>query len=180
MTVLDGDVRLVLCGLGGQGIVFLSRVVAGAVLEEGREVLVAETHGMAQRGGAVEAHVKIGAFESSLVRRGSADVVLALDASRIDAGRALLGPDGVCFASGDRDVPGVFCYDAAGAARSMDFPRGANLVLLGYAAASRPDRLPSAGAILQAIDRLSPEPARDGNRRAFAHGAQRAGQRDDD
>jgi len=174
VTTAVGDVQLVLCGLGGQGIIFLSRVVAGAAVEEGREVLAAETHGMSQRGGAVEAHVKIGGFDSSLVRRGSADVVLALDASRIDAARALLRPDGVCFASADQDVPEVRCCDAAGAARAMEFPRGANLVLLGYAAASLPARLPSAEAILQALDRLSPESVRAANRRAFGHGAEMA------
>ena len=174
MKATSVDVKLVLCGLGGQGIVFLSRVVSGAALADGREVLVAETHGMSQRGGAVEAHVKIGAFESSLVRRGSADVVLALDASRIDAARVLLGPEGVCFASTADEVPGVHGCDAAAAAQSMGFPRGANLVLLGYAAASMPDRLPSAEAILATLDRLSPEAARDANRRAFGHGAKLA------
>jgi len=171
VTEPRSDVRIALCGLGGQGILFLSRVVADAALDEGHPVLAAETHGMSQRGGAVEAHVKIGAFESSLVRRGSADLVLALDESRIDAARALLAPDGVCVASALTPVPDVRVCPAAEVARSLGFDRGANLVLLGFAGAAAPDRLPRPASLLAALDRLSPPAARTPNRQAFERGA---------
>ena len=88
--------------------------------------------------------------------------------------RALLRPDGVCFASAAGDVEGVRCCDAAGAARALGFPRGGNLVLLGYAAAVLPGLLPSAEAILATLDRLSPDPAREANRQAFGRGAEMA------
>jgi indolepyruvate ferredoxin oxidoreductase beta subunit len=174
MTATATDVRIALCGLGGQGIVFLSRIVAGAALIEGRNVLAAETHGMSQRGGAVEAHVKIGSFESSLVRRGTADLVLALDESRVDAGLALRAPDGVCVASAREPRPEVEILDALAVARALEYPRGANLVVLGFAAARAPERLPSRDALLASLERLSPEHVRASNRRAFERGIELA------
>ena len=164
------DARIELCGLGGQGIVFLSRVVAEAALIEGREVLAAETHGMSQRGGAVEAHVKVGSFESSLVRRGTADVALALDASRAATARALCAPDGLCVVSSPEPLPGFEVVGAARAAQTLGFARGANLVVLGFAAARAPSRLPAREAIHAALERLSPEAAREPNRQAFERG----------
>jgi indolepyruvate ferredoxin oxidoreductase beta subunit len=167
-------VQIVLCGLGGQGIVFLSRVIAGAAIVEGREVLTAETHGMSQRGGAVEAHVKIGDFRSSLVRPGSADLALAVDGSRLDAARPWLRPDGICCVDAT-EVPagvpaGVHSVDASGLAREMGFPQGRNLALLGFTTALAPVGLPDVDAILVALDALTSPANREQNRRAFERG----------
>ncbi len=148
--------QIVICGLGGQGILFLSRVLATAAIEQGDEVLAAETHGMSQRGGAVEAHLKLGSFQSSLVRHGSADTVLVLDPSRVDAALPYLRPDGACFANAPGDTPGASTVDAAGPARASDLARGENLVLLGFAAGSAPERFPPFAALSAALARLSP------------------------
>lgn len=72
---------MILCGLGGQGILFMTRVLAQAALDKGFNVLGAETHGMAQRGGSVVSHLRIGDVESSLVKTGSAHFLLALQES---------------------------------------------------------------------------------------------------
>jgi len=48
-----GTVNIVLGGLGGQGILFMTKVLAQAALEKGLKTMGAETHGMAQRGGSV-------------------------------------------------------------------------------------------------------------------------------
>lgn len=170
MSLALADVQIALCGLGGQGIVFLSRVIAEGALVEGRDVLAAETHGMSQRGGAVEAHVKVGAFESSLVRRGAADLVLVLDESRVDAARSLLRTNGVCIASAREPIAGVEVVGAKDLAKALDFSRGANLVLLGFAATKAPSCLPSREALLVSLDRLSPEAACASNRQAFERG----------
>ncbi|RLB26959.1 MAG: indolepyruvate oxidoreductase, partial [Deltaproteobacteria bacterium] len=61
-------VNIVLCGLGGQGILFMTRVLAQAALDRGLPVMGAETHGMAQRGGSVISHLRLGEVQSSLVR----------------------------------------------------------------------------------------------------------------
>lgn len=164
------DVQMVLCGLGGQGVVFLSRILAEAAMLEGREVLTAETHGMAQRGAAVESHVKMGGFQSSLVRQGSAHAVLVLDPGRLASARRFLGPLGAGFLNAEGPVTGADVCDAAAIAREIGFPRGLNLVLLGFASAERSDLFPAGDTILQALRRISPAAACEENVRAFEAG----------
>ncbi len=72
-------VNIVLSGLGGQGILFMTRVLAQAGLNKGFEIMGAETHGMAQRGGSVVSHLRLGKVESSLVGPGKAHFLLALE-----------------------------------------------------------------------------------------------------
>jgi indolepyruvate ferredoxin oxidoreductase beta subunit len=164
------DVQIVICGLGGQGAIFLTRLLAEAAMLEGRPVLTAETHGMAQRGGAVQSHVKIGAFEGSTVRRGRADAALVLDETRIEPARAFLRPEGSCFANAAAAPEGVRSCDAAGEAARRGVPRGGNLVLLGFAAGEEPALFPARDALLRALDRLSPDGLREQNRMAFEAG----------
>ena len=167
--------QLVICGLGGQGIIFLTRVVAEAAMHEGSEVLAAETHGMSQRGGAVQSCIKVGGYSGSLVRRGRADAALVLDASRLDAARSFLRADASCFVDAAAPLDGTLGCDASGIARELEHPRGANLVLLGFAAATKPGLFPGRGALLDTLTRLSPPAACDENRRALEHGASLAG-----
>ena len=51
---------IMICGVGGQGTVLASKIIAAAAMDEGNKVHSAETIGMAQRGGSVESHVRIG------------------------------------------------------------------------------------------------------------------------
>jgi len=162
------DVQIVICGLGGQGTIFLTRLLAEAAMLEGREVLTAETHGMAQRGGAVESHVKIGDFSGSTVRRGCADAALVLDPGRAEAGQAFLRRGGAWFATAPLD--GVCSCDAAAVAEENGVPRASNLVLLGFAARAEPSLFPAREALLSAIGRLSPEGLGEPNRVAFEAG----------
>lgn len=164
------DVQVVICGLGGQGTIFLTRLLAEAAMLEGREVLTAETHGMAQRGGAVQSHVKIGAFSGSTVRRGRADAALVLDAGRVEAGQAFLRPGGACFANAESALPLVRSCDATAVAAERGVPRAANLVLFGFAAGAEPGLFPARVALLEALDRLSPKGAGEYNRMAFEAG----------
>ena len=71
--------NLVLVGVGGQGIVSLANVIANAALENGTNVLVAETHGLSQRGGSVIVHVRLGEAEAPLIPEGEGDIMIALD-----------------------------------------------------------------------------------------------------
>ena len=73
------DVKLILAGIGGQGVVFATRLLAQTAAAMGMPVLASETHGMSQRGGSVLAHLKLGGTESPLIRRGTADILLAFD-----------------------------------------------------------------------------------------------------
>ena len=71
---------IMICGVGGQGTVLASKIIAASAMEEGNRVHSAETIGMAQRGGSVTSHVRIGEEAySPLIPRGSADILLAFE-----------------------------------------------------------------------------------------------------
>ncbi len=74
--------NILLCGVGGQGTVLASKILAKSAMERGETVHTAETIGMAQRGGSVVSHVRIGDdCHSPLISRGQADVILAFEAA---------------------------------------------------------------------------------------------------
>ncbi len=71
---------IVFCGVGGQGVVVLSDIFCEAALLDGFDVAKAEIHGMAQRGGSIVAHARIGdKVQAPLIERGKADVVLGFE-----------------------------------------------------------------------------------------------------
>ncbi len=70
---------IIIVGVGGQGILTSSTILAKAAMKAGLNVLTSEVHGMAQRGGSVEVHVRIGDVLSPLIPLGSADVMIALE-----------------------------------------------------------------------------------------------------
>ena len=71
---------ILICGVGGQGTVLASRIIAAAAMAEGSTVHSAESIGMAQRGGPVTSHVRIGADAfSPLIPKGSADLIIAFE-----------------------------------------------------------------------------------------------------
>jgi len=71
--------NLVVTGVGGQGLITLSSIVARAALRRGVGALVAETHGLSQRGGTVIVHVRLGDVDAPLVPQGGADAILAME-----------------------------------------------------------------------------------------------------
>lgn len=74
------DFNLVVVGIGGQGILTLTNVVAEAALMEGLDVKTSELHGLAQRGGPIPCHVRFGEkIYSSLVMVGEANLVISLE-----------------------------------------------------------------------------------------------------
>ena len=79
--------NIVFSGIGGQGIVVASDILCEAALFDGLDVAKAEVHGMAQRGGSIVAHVKIGEnVLSPLIETGKADIILGfemLEAARV-------------------------------------------------------------------------------------------------
>lgn len=165
--------QVVILGIGGQGILFVTRLMAEAADLAGWDVIASETHGMSQRGGAVDSHVRFGGFQGPLVRRGMADAALALDPLRLADARSYVKPGGTCFANAAA-ADGARAFDAAAVARELAAPRAANIALAGFAAATLPDVFPPRGALLAAIEKLSPPKALDANRRAFLRGTERA------
>ena len=70
---------ILVCGVGGQGTVLASKLIASAYMAKGETVHSAETIGMAQRGGSVTSHVRIGEAYSPLIAQGGADIILAFE-----------------------------------------------------------------------------------------------------
>ncbi|MCR5149384.1 MAG: indolepyruvate oxidoreductase subunit beta [Eubacterium sp.] len=74
------SINIVLCGVGGQGTVLASKIMAKAAMNKGLKVMSAETIGMAQRGGSVFSFLKIGDdLVSSMIGKGSADIILGFE-----------------------------------------------------------------------------------------------------
>jgi len=74
--------NVLICGVGGQGTVLAAKVLSQAALSKGKQVLSAETIGMAQRGGSVTSHVRIGKNAySPLIPAGKADIIIAFEAA---------------------------------------------------------------------------------------------------
>jgi indolepyruvate ferredoxin oxidoreductase, beta subunit len=72
--------NIVISGTGGQGLITLLQIIARAALIEGKDVKTSELHGLSQRGGSVETHIRIGKkVYSPLIKKGDADLVLALE-----------------------------------------------------------------------------------------------------
>lgn len=87
---------ILICGVGGQGTVLASKLIASAATACGETVHSAETIGMAQRGGSVTSHVRIGekAF-SPLIPGGSADLMLAFEPAEAVRNLGYLKTDGI-------------------------------------------------------------------------------------
>ena len=150
--------QTVIAGIGGQGVLFAAKVLTETARRRQLQVLGSQTFGMAQRGGSVMTHLKIGPFQSPLVCEGDADLLLALDS--VEAQRTLPylrarhdGRAALCVvnAANAQDFPDprlaglvaemgivVHACNADAVALELKQPLVANLVLLGYGA-SRPD-----------------------------------------
>ncbi len=124
--------QIIISGMGGQGILFLTRIIAGAAMEMGLEVMTSETHGMAQRGGSVISFIKAGSFHSPLIRQGRGNAGLFLHSRNLEVHQGLLKPDADFFVNSS--APCRYPHiDATGLAEELGSPVLANLILLGYA-----------------------------------------------
>jgi indolepyruvate ferredoxin oxidoreductase beta subunit len=172
--------QAVVAGVGGQGVLFVTRVLAGAAARTSGRVLVSEVHGMAQRGGAVVSHLKAGPFAAPLVSPGRAECVLALEPGEAVRNLAFLAPGAALVV----DAPGpeflsprarrvlarrgvrTLFHDATTLAREAGAPRGANLALV--AAAAREGMLPFSPAELwRAVEAVTPPARLEANRRLW-------------
>ncbi len=163
-------VELILCGRGGQGIVFLTRQIGEIVAAKGLHVISSETHGMAVRGGSINSHLRIGEFFSPLIRQGHADFLVSLDLSETSNNRHFLKPEGLIVEnSASPEEPGIRRVDATGLAREVGRVQLENVVLLGFA--SMLDGFPVSPQEVRAqIEKDPRENVREMNLRAFQAG----------
>jgi indolepyruvate ferredoxin oxidoreductase, beta subunit len=88
--------NVVIAGLGGQGVLKASGILADVVFRAGLDVKKSEIHGMSQRGGSVSSDVRFGAeVFSPMVPPGQADYLVVLAASQVEVARPMLKADGV-------------------------------------------------------------------------------------
>jgi indolepyruvate ferredoxin oxidoreductase, beta subunit len=140
---------IVLAGVGGQGILLASRILMEEAMLRGSTVRGSETHGMAQRGGSVVAHVRLGRCNSPLVLPKTAQMVVGLNA--LEGIRALpFFGDQACFLANaphegfvsdevrhylDEHQVTLKTIDASKMALERNQPRTVNITMLGFAAA---------------------------------------------
>jgi indolepyruvate ferredoxin oxidoreductase beta subunit len=172
--------QAVVAGVGGQGVLFVTRILAAAARRRTNRVLISEVHGMAQRGGSVLSHLKAGPFFSPLVSPGQAQTLFSLDAGEAVRNLPFLEPGGslIVNAPDDGDISGQalaalrkhnvqsLVVDATALAREAGAPKAANVVLL--AAAAYAGALPfSSDEIWEVLAESSPPARLKANRKLF-------------
>jgi indolepyruvate ferredoxin oxidoreductase beta subunit len=183
------NVQMIISGVGGQGVLLVTRIFAAFALREGYPLIGSEDHGMSQRGGSVMTHLKIGDFNSPLVKKGGADILLSLEKNEAYKTLCYLKPSsngrngGLCFINApDRHdmnqeiktalkeegiIPYVFGADQL--AREMGSVQSANIALLGFATAH--PRFPfSHDKLRDAIDQVTPQKFREISLKVFEKG----------
>ncbi len=184
---------ILICGVGGQGTVLASKILAGAALEEGNIVHSAETIGMAQRGGSVTSHVRIGdKARSPLIPFGKAELMLAFEPSEAVRNLNYLKPDSLAvvntapvkpvtesLAQTGYDGKEMTAYlkkkfrcifiDSDAVCAPFGSTKFFNIIILGVAAGAGETGM-SKETLLAQIDRRVPEKYREINRQAFLAG----------
>ncbi len=93
-------INCILAGVGGQGTVLASKLIAQAAMDKGQNVRTAETIGMAQRGGCVVSHVRVGdEIFSPLIPKHTADIIIGFDPAEAERCLSYLKKDGTVVVS---------------------------------------------------------------------------------
>lgn len=100
------NVNIVLCGVGGQGTVLASKLIASAAMSKGLPVRSAETIGMAQRGGSVFSHVRVGeGVNSPMIAQGEADIIIGFEPAETVRMLPFLREGGIVITSDRAVIP---------------------------------------------------------------------------
>jgi indolepyruvate ferredoxin oxidoreductase beta subunit len=189
------EYNILIASVGGQGGVTLARILSQAAMAQGLNVRVGETLGMAQRGGAVQSHVRVGdAVHGPLIPHGKTDVLLGLEPTeslrnpdylgsrtRAIVSTAFIHPTPITL--GDETPPDlstvisalrgitseVYAFDARRVAASVGAPASLNVVILGaYSALG--DAVLSEASMKSALVELTPRRFLEQNARAYEAG----------
>ncbi len=150
--------KIVVAGVGGQGTLLASRLLAEAAIKAGLHVKIGETYGMAQRGGPVMGHIQIGGETNNpQIRKGEADVLIGFEpAEAVRRGVTYLKKDGLALINTRKTAPvevvsgmmpypdmnklidllkqvteNIHLFDATGIAEEAGDPITTNIVMLG-------------------------------------------------
>lgn len=182
---------IILCGVGGQGILSIATVIGEAATEAGINLKQAEVHGMSQRGGDVQSNLRLSTdtIYSDLIPRGEADIIIAMEPMEALRYVPFLSKDGWVVTSSEplvnipnypetnkiiadiKALPHHRLLPIGQLAREAKAPKSANMLLLGMVAdlieLVSPDNLLS--AISAVFDRKG-EAVVEANRQAFLLG----------
>jgi indolepyruvate ferredoxin oxidoreductase beta subunit len=148
--------NIVIAGLGGQGVLSASDIVADVAFAAGLDVKKSEVHGMSQRGGSVSSDVRFGSqVNSPMVPRGEADFLVVVSSDQVPIYDGVLAKGGVLIEESQID------------ASKLATKKAINMALLGML--SRHLQF-STEAWLDAIRRNFPEKLYEGNEAAFLLG----------
>ena len=140
---------IILCGVGGQGILSIATIIGEAATEAGINLKQAEVHGMSQRGGDVQSNLRLSTenIYSDLIPQGGADVVieslrylpyLAKTGTIVTSSKPFINipnyPEEAALQAELDALPSVVKLDIETVAKDAGNARGANMVLLGMAA----------------------------------------------
>ena len=190
--------NIVVAGVGGQGALLASRVLAMAAIKEGKQTITGEIHGLAQRGGAIAAHVRIGkGAHGCIIPLCGADVVLGMEFMEALRYAEFMSPDCTTVMSTSKTVPPIvwtldnleypeeeevlkrvasftkdlYLVDSDDLAVKAGNALAANSAVLGALAGAT--KLPfSKDSVLEALKETVPKKALDANIKAFNMGAE--------
>jgi indolepyruvate ferredoxin oxidoreductase beta subunit len=157
--------QIVIAGIGGQGAVFLVKVLSIASALANQKCLGTENHGMSQRGGSVSCYVKIGDFYAPAIDEGQADLLIALEANEALRNiQYLQTREGTIIVNATKEFPKLayttFTIDAFSKAKAKEFPIEAlNVYMLGTCIAQDTHFPFSLTQIEQAITQMNPKVA---------------------
>ena len=184
---------IILCGVGGQGILSIATIIGEAATETGINLKQAEVHGMSQRGGDVQSNLRLSTdvIYSDLIQKGGADLIISMEPMEALRYLPYLSKDGVVVTSNkpfvnipnypDEDalfaelsaLPHVVQLDIEAVAHEAGSARSANVVLLGMAA--KYIEILSADALRSAVAKIferKGEKVVEANLKAFDMGAE--------
>ena len=145
---------IILCGVGGQGILSIATIIGEAATAAGLHLKQAEVHGMSQRGGDVQSDLRLSTepIHSDLIPKGRADLIISMEPMEALRYIPFLTPEGTIVTSSKpfvnipnypdqealaaelKSLPHVHQFDIESLAREAGNPKGANMALLGMAA----------------------------------------------
>lgn len=146
---------IILCGVGGQGILSIATVIGWAALDQNMHLKQAEVHGMSQRGGDVQSNLRLSSdpINSDLIPLGACDLIVSLEPMEALRYLPYLSPNGWIITNSTpfvnipnypemddvnaelKKVKNLICIDVDAIAKEVNSPRSANMVLLGATAA---------------------------------------------
>jgi len=185
---------IILAGVGGQGVLSLSAIIATAAMKEGLHVKQSEVHGMAQRGGAVFANLRLSdkPVASDLIAKGGASLILSMEPLESLRYLDFLSTEGTVVTATTpvenipnypqldallgkiRTLPRVILVESERLAKDAGSARASNMVMVGACAHLLPVKIETMEAAIRDLFARKGDAVVDVNLRAFRCGLEAA------